>query len=217
MDMILVKLFATALALSEVMTQPQAVKTQFDPVKDQDAVVQVLRDGCVHMRQAFDIESINIDDLTRFMSDPAHAGSITGSIDFMPLGAGLPSTAGVFNLFSPTSDPTMKYMVYELGFNASNGQPYYMAGEKKVKDAPVTDMWKATTTLYTQLHQGTDKSGPVVGAGVLSLSVADLLEMIPTMHATNTSSAAEAADAVARFGRFFLGELWDTYVEKAGV
>ena len=56
MDMILVKLFATALALSEVMTQPQAVKTQFDPAKDQDAVVQILRDGCAHMRQAFDIE-----------------------------------------------------------------------------------------------------------------------------------------------------------------
>ena len=50
MDMILVKLFATALALSEVMTQPQAVKTQFDPAKDQDAVVQVLRDGCARAR-----------------------------------------------------------------------------------------------------------------------------------------------------------------------
>ncbi len=161
--------------------------------------------------------TINIDDLARFMSDPGHAGSITGSIDFNPLGAALPSTSGVFNLFSPTSDPTMKYMVYELGFNASDGQPYYMAGEKKVKDAPLTDMWKATTTLYTQLHQGSDKNGPVVGAGVLTLSVADLLAMIPTMHPTNTSSPAEAAETVARFGRFFLGEIWDTYVAKAGV
>ena len=75
MDMILVKLFATALALSEVMTQPQAVKTQFDPVKDQDAVVQILRDGCAHMRQAFDIESINVDDLiTTALDDPAAVG-----------------------------------------------------------------------------------------------------------------------------------------------
>ena len=75
MDMILVKLFATALALSEVMTQPQAVKTQFDPVKDQDTVVQVLRDGCAHMRQAFDIESINVDDLiTTALDDPAAVG-----------------------------------------------------------------------------------------------------------------------------------------------
>src|SRR6202795_2613429 len=75
MDMILVKLFATALALSEVTTQPQAVKTQFDPVADRDAVVQILRDGCAHMRQAFDIESINVDDLiTTALDDPAAVG-----------------------------------------------------------------------------------------------------------------------------------------------
>ena len=58
-----VALFATALALSQVTTQPQAIKTQFDPVKDQDEVVQILRNGCTHMKQAFDIESIHIDDL----------------------------------------------------------------------------------------------------------------------------------------------------------
>ena len=63
MDMILVKIFATALALSEVTTQPQAVKTHFDPVQDRTEVVQLLRDGCAHMRQAFDIESINLDEL----------------------------------------------------------------------------------------------------------------------------------------------------------
>ena len=63
MDLILVKIFATALALSEVMTQPQAVKTHFDTVADQDKVVQTLRAGCAHMRRAFDIESINVDEL----------------------------------------------------------------------------------------------------------------------------------------------------------
>jgi hypothetical protein len=161
--------------------------------------------------------TIDIDNLEQFMTDPGHAGAITGQIDFAPLGLNLPSTSGVFNLFSPTSDPTMKYMVYELGFNASNGQSYYMAGRKEVQQASMTDMWKATTTLYTQLHQGKDKSGPVVGAGVLTLGVTDLLAMIPTMHATNASSPGEAAETTARFGRFFLGEMWDTYVEKAGV
>ena len=63
MEIILVKIFAAALALSEVMTQPQAVKTHFDAVADQDKVVQTLRAGCAHMRRAFDIESINVDDL----------------------------------------------------------------------------------------------------------------------------------------------------------
>jgi len=76
MDTILVKIFATALALSEVTTQPQAVKTHFDPATDQDAVVQVLRDGCAHMRQAFDIESINLDDLiSTALDDPTAVGA----------------------------------------------------------------------------------------------------------------------------------------------
>jgi penicillin-binding protein 1A len=78
MDTILVKIFATALALSEVTTQPQAVKTHFDPATDQAQVVQLLRDGCAHMKQAFDIESINLDDLiTTAMDDPKAA---TGDI-----------------------------------------------------------------------------------------------------------------------------------------
>lgn len=157
--------------------------------------------------------TIDIQDLNRFFSDSDHPGSITGRIDFAPLGLDIPSTSGVFNLFSPTNDPAMKYMVYELGFE-SNGRKYYLAGKKEVQQGPVTDLWKATTTLYSQLHEGSDKTGPVVGAGVLTLGVGDLVAMIPTMHSTNASSPEEAARAVARFGQFFLGELWETYVKK---
>jgi predicted acylesterase/phospholipase RssA len=159
--------------------------------------------------------TILIQDLDRFFSEPDHPGSITGRIDFPPLGLNLPSTTGVFNLFSPSEDQKTRYMVYELGFEA-NGQSYYLAGKKIVTQGPITEMWKATTTLYSQLHQGVDKTGPVVGAGILSLSMADLLAMVPTMHATNADSAEQAADAVARFGRFFLGELWDAYVHRKG-
>jgi penicillin-binding protein 1A len=75
-DMILVKIFATAPALGEVVTQPQAVKTHFDPIKDQAEVVQILRDGCAHMRRAFDIESINLDDLiSTALNDPKAVGA----------------------------------------------------------------------------------------------------------------------------------------------
>jgi hypothetical protein len=63
MDSILVKIFATAFALGEVLTHPQVVRTHLDPATDQDKVVQVLRAGCDHMRRVFDIESINLDDL----------------------------------------------------------------------------------------------------------------------------------------------------------
>src|SRR6516225_4390335 len=71
MDPVLVKVFATALALSQVTTQPNAVRANFDPVRDQSEVAQLLQDGCTHIRKMFDIESINLDDLiTTAMDDP---------------------------------------------------------------------------------------------------------------------------------------------------
>src|SRR5262250_3746615 len=63
MESILVKIFATALALSQVTTAPDAVKTRFDRAQDQQQVAELLRAGCTHMRKAFDIEDINLEEL----------------------------------------------------------------------------------------------------------------------------------------------------------
>jgi membrane carboxypeptidase/penicillin-binding protein len=75
METILVKIFATALALSQVTTTPDAVKTQFDRVGDQERVAQLLHAGCTHMRKAFDIEDINLEDLiATALDDPQAMG-----------------------------------------------------------------------------------------------------------------------------------------------
>src|SRR5258708_29045093 len=80
MEAILVKVFATALALSLVMTQPDAVKTQFDPVQDKAEVLKILGAGCDHMRKAFDIENIDLDSLieTVMTDKQAAAGEVAG-------------------------------------------------------------------------------------------------------------------------------------------
>jgi hypothetical protein len=71
METILVKIFATALALSQVTTTPAAIKTQFDRVRDQEQVAELLHAGCTHMRKAFDIEDINLEELiATAMDDP---------------------------------------------------------------------------------------------------------------------------------------------------
>ncbi|HEY0441117.1 MAG TPA: transglycosylase domain-containing protein, partial [Xanthobacteraceae bacterium] len=71
MNPIIIKLFATALTLSQVTVAPENVRTEFDPVADRGAVVQLLKDGCAHMRRAFDIEDLNLDDLIdTAMKDP---------------------------------------------------------------------------------------------------------------------------------------------------
>src|SRR5215471_419795 len=71
MESILVKIFATALALSQVTTAPDAVKTRFERAQDQQQVAELLRAGCTHMRKAFDIEDINLEELiATAMDDP---------------------------------------------------------------------------------------------------------------------------------------------------
>src|SRR5204862_1271 len=81
--------FATALAFSQVMTTPDAVKTQFDRARDREQVVQLLRGGCTHMRKAFDIEDINLDDLiATALDDPqavASENKLFRGIDFADL------------------------------------------------------------------------------------------------------------------------------------
>ena len=78
METLLVKIFATALALSQVTTTPDAVKTQFDRTRDQQQVARLLQAGCTHMRKAFDIEDINLDELIATALDDPQA--LTGEI-----------------------------------------------------------------------------------------------------------------------------------------
>lgn len=81
MSAILVKILATALTMAQVTTRPDAIETSFDPTRDRGKVVQLLRDGCAHMRRAFDIEDIKLDDLiATALEDP---DAVTGGIEVL--------------------------------------------------------------------------------------------------------------------------------------
>ncbi|HET7019942.1 MAG TPA: transglycosylase domain-containing protein [Xanthobacteraceae bacterium] len=78
-----------ALTLSQVTTTPDAVKTRFDRASDQEQVARVLRAGCTHMRKAFDIEDINLEELiATALDDPqaaADENKVFRGIDFADL------------------------------------------------------------------------------------------------------------------------------------
>jgi len=158
--------------------------------------------------------SVLIPDVNAFTADRDHPGSLTGDISFPPLGTALPATRGVFKLFAPADAPELKLMVYELAFE-HGGQHYYLAGKKEVRDDPGLDLWADTTTLLTRLHTGDDASGPVVGAGILRLGMAELVKLLGSVTTPGAETAGERTAAVAAFGRFFLGRLWDSYARYA--
>ena len=155
--------------------------------------------------------TIQIADIDAFTRSAGHQAQLSGSIDFEPMGLGMVADSGVFGLFSPSGDPALTYMVYELGF-AHGGQRWYLAGKKHVKLGSPLRLWGETTTLYTTLHQGVDASGPIAGAGTLSLGMVDLLKLMGTVKATDSDSFGESASAIAKFFRFFASELSRTYV-----
>jgi hypothetical protein len=155
--------------------------------------------------------TVSIPDVRAFVADPHHRGRLSGRVVFPPLGAPAESTGGRLSLFVPTAEPGRMAMMYGLGFE-QGGRSYWLAGRKNIRNARALDAWADTTTLFTLLHEGGDESGPVIGAGVLTLRVGGLLRMLTTFRATNVASRGEMFGAYLRFGRFFLGELWDGYV-----
>jgi penicillin-binding protein 1A len=71
MESILVKILAVVLALSQVSTRPDEVRTQFDATTDRAQVMDLLRAGCGHMRKVFEVEDLALDDLVETaLADP---------------------------------------------------------------------------------------------------------------------------------------------------
>ena len=154
--------------------------------------------------------TVSIPDLDAFIADRNHLGGLYGGVTYPPLPRLQANRPGVFNLFSEGASVDEKLMVYELGLEA-DGQDYYFAGRKEVRDDPGFDIWSDTTTLFTTLHRGADKSGDIIASGVLRLTAFDLAELLSTLEVTGTDELSEKAETVAKFGKFFAGELWDSY------
>jgi membrane carboxypeptidase/penicillin-binding protein len=76
MESVLVKVLAVVLALSQVSTRPNEVKTHFDNSADRAQVLELLRAGCDHMRKVFKVENLPLDDLVETaLADPQIATS----------------------------------------------------------------------------------------------------------------------------------------------
>lgn len=180
--------------------------------------------------------TVTIHDLDQFIADPYHEGEITGHISSTLIGENMPicspgsgvnpdpaGTTGVFKLFLPTDDPTCKLIIYEMAFaqaelggykfDLGGGKPhaYVLWGQKEVRRNLISRPWHDTTTIYTTLHEGVDLNGPVVGAGILTISIPSLSKMVASMHVTNGETMTGRARTLLRFACFFLGELWDSY------
>ncbi|HET8682591.1 MAG TPA: GMC family oxidoreductase [Micromonosporaceae bacterium] len=156
--------------------------------------------------------TITVDDVDRFVADPAHEGRAEGYVDCALLGGRLPVLRGWFNLFTRDTDPSRRRMLYRLHFADGRGNPLTLVGHKDVHDDPGFDVWRDTSTLYLRvlechLPPEGDAGAGTVASGVITIHLPDFLRQLTTFRA----HGPKPAQAMQRFGRLFLGELWDVY------
>ena len=159
--------------------------------------------------------TISVPDIEVFVEHPAHEAEATGWVDIPSLGARRPVQQGTFQLFVDDDDPETKRMLYRLLFLDDRGAGFTLSGQKIVHDDPGFDLWDDTTTLFVRILEGhvspaEEKDAVVWGVGVLHIHTVDLLKQLSTMRATGPDLAAQT-EAMVRFGRLFLGKLWDSY------
>ncbi len=157
---------------------------------------------------------VTIDNLDVFHFDGEHTAQLESSVHFLPLlGATELVGTGTFNLFAPQGNTKLKLMKYAFPFT-HEGQAYYFYGQKGIEDDPGFDLWQDTTTLFSTLHKGTHRDAPIIGAGVLRISLLGFIRQLMTMEVTHTESRIDKLSAYLFFANFFLKELRDTYFRK---
>ena len=167
-------------------------------------------------------------DLDRFLSSPQHQAEVTGSVTVSALAATPFSVhSAIFRLFvDSTTTPPMRLMQYQLILRHEDGRtPYFWSGTKYVvNDALGLDAVEQTCTLYVNVYEGVDATGPMVGAGVVTIALFDFMKQVSTIainpppRVTTNLSVRERMQRevsrvkyTARFLQFFCASLVDIY------
>ena len=157
------------------------------------------------------IFSISVDDVERMIADPAHEANLFGSVKAPALShSRLMASGGRFNLFRDDGAGT-KRMVYRATLTADDGARYDFRGHKVVRDDPGFDLWPDTTTLFIEVRRLDGGGDAPALRGVLRIAVADFARQLTTMRPTGAPSAGARAKALAAFGGFFAGSLFEVY------
>jgi predicted acylesterase/phospholipase RssA len=163
--------------------------------------------------------TVNIPDVDHFVTSPQHSTTADGYVESPLIGGRSEVKGGTVNLFVDAGDPSRKNMRYRLQFTGSNGKPYTMVGFKDITGTTLADLWPETTTLFTTLHEGhlaEGAAGTVIASGVLHIRPEDFFFVQLFSFRVQGPSLAARTEAMARFGTFFFGKIWDVYGRQIG-
>ncbi len=159
------------------------------------------------------IITVLVDDLDAMLADPSHPMQVTGCV-IAPALSPHPLTVrhGVLHVLVPDPErPDYEQLRYKMHLLSNEGEHFYLEGFKKLTDDPGIDFWEDTTTLFITVRRGDSPAAPLAYKGVLRISVEDFARQCSTFRVTHAPNTQAQLEAVARFGRFFLGGLFELY------
>ncbi|HWD72018.1 MAG TPA: GMC oxidoreductase, partial [Actinomycetota bacterium] len=185
----------------------------FSPSEKQDFELGY-REGEADQTTFAFVLTIESEDVERLIEDPRHPARMVGTVQAPSLSdKPFTVTDGVFNLFEvDPSAPEDRRMDYAMRLTTEAGRTYWFTGFKVIHHGRGLHLWEETSTLFMTIYEGDDETGPVHGRGILTISPTDFARQLTTIRATNAPSRLAGLAATARFGRFFAGVLFDTYL-----
>ena len=162
-----------------------------------------------HVTARLEIEA---DDVGRFLTDPHHEASISGTIESDAFGGKVPVDDGTFNLFRYDANPWERTMRYRVEFRDPAGHPLVLEGEKYVPGGPRFQPWRDTTTMYARVYQqGKDGDAPALATGALRITPLGFLRQLTTFRARGRGPLGDLG-LVLRFFVFFAGVCLRVYL-----
>ena len=159
------------------------------------------------------ILTIVAEDVDKLVTDETYESGIVGTARAPALSPQpLSVTDGRFILLA--KDPEHvdgKNMHYRMKLTSAEGKSFWFEGTKYIEDDRGLDLWSDTTTLYVSVTEGAAPGGKLLGRGILHIHPTDFVKQLRATRAVNAHSTAERLGAVARFGAYFAGNLWDVY------
>ncbi|MCP3138807.1 GMC family oxidoreductase N-terminal domain-containing protein [Pyxidicoccus xibeiensis] len=163
------------------------------------------------------IVTVEAADVEAVLANPLHPLSMSGCV-LAPVLSSRPLTVEGGELHLMTREHARqggRRMRYQLPLVSEAGERFFLDGYKDVHDDVGLDLWADTTRLLVSIHEGGDATARCVYRGYLGLNAKDFTVQLSTLRVLDARDTTHRLTTLARFGRFFFGALFDTYVRKA--
>ncbi|AVT37698.1 GMC oxidoreductase [Plantactinospora sp. BB1] len=158
--------------------------------------------------------TVVIPDLQAMIDDPTHAAELYGTVRVTGLTA-RPTmvSGGRLHLLATVDGGPDRTMTYHLPFTDDTGRPWLLLGTKHVHRGWRNNPWYATTRLAVAVVDPDKRYDATEPTGRMTISLPEVVRLVSSLRTTGDGDAT----TVARFGRFFTGQVARAYLRpKSG-